>query len=229
MPWSCARSTRTPASATPARRSSGTPAIACASLSPGRLRVELRAQVAESAGPAASEGQWWQSYEHVELIRSARFARVFRGVDRVEREARCIKELSIPGVSARPSTPGPVLLLGNLTRLFQNEIHLLSHLGSNVRRPDCVVQIYQIWPGDPEHPAAYSMALLERTLEDYLRRRAAQLVDALRLGLRLAGRITELHGTGTVHRNLTPRSIMFSRRRRDLPGGLRPRLPDGGP
>jgi serine/threonine protein kinase len=185
--------------------------LACAGLPPGRLRVELRAPT-EGGGPAASEGQWWPSYDHVELIRAARFARVFRGVDRTEREARCIKELSIPEFGAALDTRARSLLVGNLTRLFQNEIHLLAHLGSNVRRPEGVVQIYQIWPGDADHPAAYSMELLERTLEDHLRAQGPlSLLDALSLGLRLAQRVAELHTTGTVHRNLTPSSIMFSR------------------
>ena len=187
--------------------------MACAGLAPGRQRIELSTERVEDTTPTTTlQEHWWQSFDNVEPISTARFARVFRGVDRKEREARCIKELSIPETGRDPDRETKAQLALNLGRLFQNEIHLLTHIAGNVRKPEGVVQIHEIWPGDAERPPAYSMELLEGTLEDWLaEQEPLDIVRTLELCVDIAERVAELHGTGVVHRNLTPHSLMFAR------------------
>ncbi len=187
--------------------------IEAAGLSRTSPRVVMSTPVEQPPEAESGEpGLWWEHFDQVELVKTGRFARIYRGVDRALSEVRAIKELNLPQVAPGVHPEEAQAGRRNLERLFRNETNLLASLSGTLRRPPAVVKQFQTWPGEGDRTPAYSMELLERTLEQRIALEGAlPAAEALRVAAGLAEAVNGLHEMGIVHRNLSPRSVMFAR------------------
>jgi serine/threonine protein kinase/Flp pilus assembly protein TadD len=182
-------------------------ALKAAGLPDDLHRVTLSTPRQAEETPAT--GQWWDGFDDVDLIEISNGAKVYRGVDRNARAARAIKELSCPRATGSSATPAAARAEVARKRLFQNEMHLLQALTSNGAAHPGVVKIYDVWPPRSGMEAAYSMELLARTLEFRLADGPIPPNEAHAIMTSLCEAVGHLHAQGIVHRNITPRGVMF--------------------
>ncbi|MFQ6097744.1 MAG: protein kinase, partial [Armatimonadota bacterium] len=181
--------------------------LKAAGLSDDLRRVTLSAP--RGTDDAPSSGQWWDRFDDIDLIEIADGAKLYRGVDRNARAARAIKELSCPRATGSAATPAVARAEIARKRLFQNEMHLLQSLTSNGASHPGIVKIYDVWPPRSGMEAAYSMELLVRTLADRLAEGPLQEDEAVPIMKALCEAVGHLHSQGIVHRNITPKGVMF--------------------
>jgi serine/threonine protein kinase/Tfp pilus assembly protein PilF len=174
--------------------------IRAAGISERKVKVELRKPEAQVA-PGA---HWWDRFEEIDPIARAHMAQVYRGVDRLAREVRVIKEVQIPGhIAGAGGSEKGAKAMAAIRRLFLNETHVVRALAPKTPdEPRYVVQFWEAFaPAEGVEPA-YSMELLYETLAD------AETRDIAR---QLCLAVQSMHEKGFVHRNIKPSAIMFSR------------------
>jgi len=183
--------------------------IRAAGISERKVRIELHPPEEEApVGP-----HWWDKFDDLDPIARAHMAQVYRGVDRVAREVRAIKEIQIPGYVTRTGGDEKgARAMTAIRRLFLNEMHIVKSLApKDPEQPRTVVQFHEAFPpGDGVEPA-YSMELLQETLAERMQRGLEDDAEVRKIASDLCAAVQSLHDRGIIHRNIKPSAIMFTR------------------
>jgi serine/threonine protein kinase len=166
------------------------------------------------AGPAPTgppdPNRWWTFYESTALLAPARFAKVYQGVHRLTGEHHAVKQLRAPHPAETTEDEQAARTAEAVRRLFLNEMHLLQSLAEEPAPVPGLVRMVQAYRGDARSPA-YAMPLLAETLADHITRTGALPEhEALSVAREIGTALASLHQRGIVHRNLSPKSVLFT-------------------
>ncbi len=181
-------------------------------LAAGRLTDESRAVTLGVVGTSEvsdQDGEWWGQFDNVSLMKLAWGAKIYRAVLRTENQTCAVKELSVSRVVSSNGN-GRVTTDAQRAcqRLFQNEVHLLRHIGKTMPHKG-IVAVYDAWMPQTGHTGAYWMELLASSLEDRLAEGRLPEQEAVDILVGVCDAVGHLHGHDLVHQHLTPSAVMF--------------------
>ena len=195
-------------------------AVPTASGRPGLELLDLRPRPPSPGGEPPDPNRWWTFYDDTVLVASARYAKVYRGFHRQTGEPHAVKHVQPPRPVSTADDAESDRSSEAVRRLFRNEMHLLQTLSEEDPPVEGIVTMLQAYRGDGSTPA-YAMPLLGETLEQQLIREGPLPEDrAVAIAAALCRSLAALHERGIVHRNVSPRCVMFARDRHPYLGGF---------
>lgn len=153
--------------------------------------------------------RWWTLYTDLALIASGRFTRIYRGTHRHSGEQHAIKHLQLPRAASWFEGLKTTHAVQALLQLFGNEMHILQFLSEADPPVPGITTMLQAYRSE-EHGPAYAMRLMHETLEQRITREGPMPErTAVPVFAAIASTVARLHELGIIHRNISPKSVMF--------------------